>query len=428
LVVSEPPTSADRTGLSPVTVLWRAADVSIHAGSDEVTVRAARGETIHCGPRGLAILEAFSAPTSFSEAVEHLWNRDLGLEDYMYVTGTIASLHTAGVLVGKGAGARAPRRGGYSDPSIHIRMLADRDRTDGFISALRRVVRPGDVVVDVGTGTGVLATTAALAGARRVYAVEASGIADVAREVFELNGVSDRVTLVEGWSTQVELPEPADVFVSEMVGDEPLAERLLEVTLDARTRFVHPDARLVPERIRISGYAVALPEAERRRLAMAPSSIDEWRSWYAIDFSPLRAASAQGAHLDLVDARTVAEWDAITEAVHLVTIDLGAFETPLVEATTSARAAVAGRIDAFVVSFDLELADSITISTDPSRAGGTHWRTPVWLLADPISVDPGDTLRVVYRYRVPGIPDGVEVRSAAPSRRASRRPTSGGEP
>jgi 16S rRNA G966 N2-methylase RsmD len=68
----------------------------------------------------------------------------------------------------------------YGDLELQRRMVADRPRTDAFAAAIREVVRPTDVVLDVGTGTGILAMLAARAGARKVYAVDQSDIADAA--------------------------------------------------------------------------------------------------------------------------------------------------------------------------------------------------------------------------------------------------------
>ncbi len=93
----------------------------------------------------------------------------------------------------------------------HARTLHDDRRTGDYLAALAAAVRPGDVVLDLGTGRGVLAIAAVRAGARRVYAVEASDIAEVAERVFAANGVQDRVELIVGWSRQIELPEPADL-------------------------------------------------------------------------------------------------------------------------------------------------------------------------------------------------------------------------
>ena len=105
----------------------------------------------------------------------------------------------------------------FADPAAHVEMLADRGRTSAFSTRFGESVRSDDVVLDLGTGSGVLATAAALSGARHVYAIESSSIADVAQGVFERNGVADRVTLLRGWSTELVLPEPATLMVTEML-------------------------------------------------------------------------------------------------------------------------------------------------------------------------------------------------------------------
>jgi predicted RNA methylase len=106
---------------------------------------------------------------------------------------------------------------------LHLALLNDRRRTTSFLDTIATVVRPGDVVVDVGTGTGVLALAAARAGARHVYAIEMGGIADCAEGLFEASDASDRITLVRGRSLDVRLPERADVLVCELIGHAPLA-------------------------------------------------------------------------------------------------------------------------------------------------------------------------------------------------------------
>ena len=73
----------------------------------------------------------------------------------------------------------------YGDLELQRRMVGDRPRTDAFAAAIAEVVRPGDAVLDVGTGTGILAMLAAKAGARKVYAVDQSDIADAAARLRE---------------------------------------------------------------------------------------------------------------------------------------------------------------------------------------------------------------------------------------------------
>lgn len=96
--------------------------------------------------------------------------------------------------------------------------LIDENRTLAFQKAIKNTVRPNDVVVDMGTGSGVLAMFAAKAGARRVYAVEfdPKNIKTL-RETFEKNGVAEIIQVLEGDVTQIALPEKVDVIVGEMI-------------------------------------------------------------------------------------------------------------------------------------------------------------------------------------------------------------------
>ena len=90
---------------------------------------------------------------------------------------------------------------------FHHSMLADELRTTSFLSAIKSSVKPGDVVVDIGTGTGVLSVFAAKAGASRVYAIEREPIIEVARDIASRNGLSDIITFIEGSSLDIEVPE-----------------------------------------------------------------------------------------------------------------------------------------------------------------------------------------------------------------------------
>ena len=68
------------------------------------------------------------------------------------------------------------------------------------------------------------------------------------------------MTLIRGWSRQIELPEQADVLVAEVIGNEPFEEEILETTLDARRRLLKPDARLIPHALELLARPLLLPE------------------------------------------------------------------------------------------------------------------------------------------------------------------------
>lgn len=94
-------------------------------------------------------------------------------------------------------------------------MIDDPVRLAAFQDAITQVVRPGDVVVDLGCAMGNFSVFACRAGARRVYAVEASPIIEVAREVVRANGFSNRVRFLPGLSTAIDVPERAQVVIFE---------------------------------------------------------------------------------------------------------------------------------------------------------------------------------------------------------------------
>ncbi len=101
------------------------------------------------------------------------------------------------------------------DPLYYRRLLAQPERLSKMNQAIRAAVKPGDVVVDIGTGIGTYAVMAVRAGASRVYALEPDRVADVAARVFEVNGVRDRVVLLRQRADETDLPEQADLIITE---------------------------------------------------------------------------------------------------------------------------------------------------------------------------------------------------------------------
>src|SRR5579864_6216059 len=101
-------------------------------------------------------------------------------------------------------------------------MMFDQPRMQAYVSALERAVRPGSVVLDIGTGTGVFALLACRFGARKVYAIEPNDAIHVARRLAADNGCADRIEFVQDLSTRITLPEKADVIVSDLRGVLPL--------------------------------------------------------------------------------------------------------------------------------------------------------------------------------------------------------------
>lgn len=146
----------------------------------------------------------------------------------------------------------------------HEEMLSDTVRVQAYHRGIRSNVRPGDVVVDLGTGTGLLAFMASRAGAKKVYAVEHSDFIEVAREIGRHNGFTN-IEFVQANSREFTPPEPVDIVLHEQMGDELFNENMVENLLDVRDRFLRPGGRILPSRFRLFIEPVTLHESMRVR-------------------------------------------------------------------------------------------------------------------------------------------------------------------
>jgi hypothetical protein len=405
-------TSARPTRLDPDAVLQRVPNVRLLlTAADTVKVRLPEG-VLDCGPLGMRLLEGFQRPTSVRDVLDGL---DIGMQGWMDALNTIAGLVDHGVL--RDPHQRAPdaevRSYGFDNPRPHIEMLDDVARTRRFIEAIEATVGPGDVVVDIGTGTGVLAMAAARAGAARVYAIEAGAIADRAERLFAENGFSEIITLVRGWSTSVELPEPADVLVTETIGSDPLDERILEIVTDARRRLLVPDARIIPSSITIYGTAVEVPVEDIAAFVYTEGKVRRWRDSYGFDFEPLLQPERRVRDYRLPMTVTRA-WRPLTSSVALVTLELSQVTSVSVTAAADVLLLRSGTLDGTVLHFDAELAPGVRISSDAhGREQVPSWSNVI-TLNPPEAVEEGQRVRLSYGWGAPRRRDGLTVETDQP--------------
>jgi len=259
-------------------------------------------------------------------------------------------------------------------------MLVDRFRTESFLKAILATVRPGDVVVEIGSGTGVLALFAVLAGAARVYAIERGPIIDLAREVAERNGASDRITFIPGASPEAELPERADVLVTETIGNLGLDEGIVAWVRDAQVRLLRPDARLVPRCLMIE---VCLADVPRDH-----ADLSRWsRPLMALDFAPLhRVAMNNLVWTDLNPAAL------LSEPATMFTVDLADPPKEL-EGTIRLQARRAGTAHGIGVWFRAMLAPGIEISNRPPNEVPS-WEQGLLPFCEPVDVVAGETVEI----------------------------------
>ncbi len=180
-----------------------------------------------------------------------------------------------------------------SDPTVldyHLSMLPTTARMASFRRAIEATVQPGDVVVDIGCGAGVLSFMACRRVPGRCTPSKADPVIELARELAIDNGFADRIEFLDGWSLEVGIPEPADVLVSETIGNAGFDEGIVAWAFDARQRLLRPGARLVPQRLRL--WVAALESFDDHTLVS-----DWWTTGQPYDYSAAhrRAVGMRGS-------------------------------------------------------------------------------------------------------------------------------------
>jgi type I protein arginine methyltransferase len=139
----------------------------------------------------------------------------------------------------------------YSKLGSQQNMIQDTVRTELYRNSIMK--NPSNykdkIVLDVGCGSGILSMFAAQAGAKRVYAVEASNMADYAKRLVAHNKLDKIVCVIHSTIEDLELPEKVDTIISEPLGTFLLNERMLETFVIARNKFLKPEGgRMFPTR------------------------------------------------------------------------------------------------------------------------------------------------------------------------------------
>ena len=148
----------------------------------------------------------------------------------------------------------------YSVVQGQQNMTLDLRRNQAYYEALKEVITPESVVLDLGAGLGILGLLAAQLGAKKVYLVEPEDVIAVAKEIVAQNGCSDRVSCLQGKIEDIELPEPVDVIISVFTGNFLLQEDLLPSLFHARDKYLKPDGVMIPQGAVMEAVPVSLPE------------------------------------------------------------------------------------------------------------------------------------------------------------------------
>lgn len=263
----------------------------------------------------------------------------------------------------------------------HRRYLADRPRVKAFRTALQATVRPGDVVLDLACGTGVLGLLACEAGALHVYAVDEGPIIETARRIARANGYGERITFIRELSTRVALPERIDLVVCDQIGHLGIEAGAFEYLFDAR-RFLKPNGRTIPAALTFMAAPVESAELRKRLMfwTSRPANLD--------------VASALEIALNTGYPHFVDVEELLADPGTLATSSLPPSLLGPIRGEVMCRIARPGVLDGVCAWFDAELAPGVRMTNAPGHPDRIDRRQVLLPIERSLRVEPGDSVTI----------------------------------
>lgn len=302
----------------------------------------------------------------------------------------------------------------YAELDHQKQMLEDERRMEAYRDSMLNNAEffAGKTVLDVGSGSGVLAIFAAQAGAKKVYAVEYTDMAKHARTMVEKNGFTDVIQVIQDSAESLILPEKVDIIVSEWMGYFLLRESMLDSVVVARDNWLKEDGVMFPSHASMVWAAVDDGDEKMRKDGQYASSLESWASFseqamskYALDMSGLDEAydaecveyfTLSSAWRELTRTQVITNPIVVKELdLHTCTLDetKGLSAVPFSFKLRRGAPQATGFAGWFDVSFRgrdgvSPLSVPVEFSTSPTK-GYTHWGQQVFYLQEAVPAQSG---------------------------------------
>lgn len=291
------------------------------------------------------------------------------------------------------------------DIDFYQLMLNDEIRMAAYKKAIQEVVKPGMVVLDLGTGTGILGLWALQAGAERLYAIDInSEILSIAVQTFEQGNFSGKYEVFNGLSYNINLPTKVDVIISEIMGNIADNEDFIPILTDARQRFLNKDGIMLPSKVCSKLVPVSSLKAHQQVQAKNAKRIN---ANYSIEqlLQRLAIKSPFNIYYDaIIPDTSYLSTPQIAKEFKMDENDESVYDIAL-----TFNVEVDGVFTGFKGSFVANLSDSVTLdisgSNIASRTTSDSWKHCYLPVENPVEVKRGDEINLLYSRFYPNRKD-----------------------
>lgn len=325
-------------------------------------------------------------------------------DDQQKIKEHLAMLHKAHIVVteeselAQTAPSSLPEELGNSvtiNVENHVHMLQDTVRMASYQRAIQNQVKDGDVVMDLGAGTGILSFFAARAGASKVYAVEKRpDMINLSKQLAKENGLDEIVEYIDKPSQSIngeDLDPKPTVMVSEIIGNAVLDECIIEFTMDARDRLLAPDATLIPYALDL----MCVPYDTGRTINQA-QAVTELEAMYGFSFDMIKTVVDQKPRLQLVDFKPE-QHTIMADPITIINLDFRTLKSPRFEVNFELNPFFDGFVDGYCLYFKVYL-DEQTVLTNSPWAPKTHWTQVTYTFPKRRPVKQAEPVTVTLQY------------------------------
>ena len=276
----------------------------------------------------------------------------------------------------------------YSNFNIHEEMLKDKVRTGAYQKAIlnNKEIFKDKIVLDIGSGTGILSFFAAEAGAKHVYGIEFADIADFSIEIIKKNNMQDKITIIKAKVEEAELPvEKVDIILSEWMGYFLLYESMLDCVLYARDKWLKEDGYMFPDRAQMFLAGIEDKNYKHRK-------INSWNNIYGFNMKCIKEAAIAEPLIDNCTDEYI-----ISSTCKIYDIDLYKIKKEELdfmsgyEIVFDCDDCFNGLVSWFNVSFN-KVQNKVILPTGPYDKP-THWKQVVFYIEDDVYVKKGEKLK-----------------------------------